>query len=1649
MSRLMLVTLTALLLCAVQARPQNQDALAKTLGGAATDDDWEPTLDKDKWRAFEPRADVSTTRWWEMRLDDKLWQVPVPQSTPEEDIPGEPRPSQAGGDGNAAAIAPPSELPLPSSHPNILAAPSPTPNMVESQQKIEASDIASQMAAMTSAAKALVEATKSVLKKNNATQSSSNKEASETKPTVKTTEAPSPKKDTLPGETGYLRPFYRKGDNNPFVDEEDTMPYYGAGMSSQDKLNGRPYLPVMHNDVATAKDTHPAKINDDSVVEGGEIVEKATPATSPVFLQGDTLKEKSKDIASDSSHQEPEQVKDEETGASELLREAEKLPTPLAQTALSKDGDSESLKTISKAKKPEYIKPASLDQHKTKLDEMPQADEPFVDWPDWDSSLFDSFDDEDDSNDKDASDKKLKQETSSSNKSDELKEKVKEPLKHEEKDDKQKDHSSDSGDFSDNDFSDDDDDVDDDDDYDEDYDYYDEDDDDAETSDDDDDDHDNVDEEDEEDDESENDSDDDEYDNESDDKRKSSNLDSKSVSNDDSYYYDDDSDSDSDSKEDSYEVIEKHDGGITISPIKTPAADPSRVASRKKRLDWDEVPLEAEQPSDESHYSKGIIYDAPPVNKGLVDSAQESKGSKSEDVHILEGETLHNEKGEIVVSQNNPTMIRSKKGESLTQFQPTRPHTESDASTSPNPRPPVAAGDESTSTTNTPTPSTTSTTTTTTTTTSTTTTTPTMKPVQVDDLPRDDLEHLPVSYPLEFCQEDYECRAGRTCQQGMCKCVPISWCDHSVAVEEGFITSNENDISYLPVCGSDGKHYRSHCHLHRTACISRSHIRVDRHGVACSQAKQPRDEEKPVHKKEKSWLMEQERLLQEEKQKQKQQQQRSDSPKMMADQPVGEDAHKDASQSKVVIPEQEIVHFPQREEITSSVKKDGKNLKPMALTSSNSLKSPYPKEKCTWSQMNEFKDALLFYYCHKFVEPNCPLEVKSERQYLSMLMYSYYDKDFDYFLTAQELDDKERDEHFDNHTVRNCHLHDFVKFADTMGTPDGKLTITEFSKAFEIINPTEQPETTVEVISTLASAGNGLELKCGIDSDAVIWKKQGAQLSDDKRSHQLTVFDDGALFFSKVGLHHVGNYTCMDAENPSISQIHRLRVQTMPKVTVNPVTQSHTRGLDIELRCHAEGVPKPTLHWSKGDQPLHTSKKTSFYYDSSHVVIHKATAESDAGTYTCTAHNQAGTTKKSVSVSVLAKDAPVSDESPKEAGTFVVFHPQGITAYDPLHCLIKHKVNGMFGNFKFIPDAMEEPLTLCKPDSDCEWGSAVRVGKDFIYASQPDQNRVLVMQASGSWLPLQVIDTDARPSQIWYVKHLDQVWVLCKSQQQGPDGTSIIVVIRDASQHIQHRSVHTRPVGNHFDMVQNLFIAPANDLDHEFDFGYVSHKGQKGLFKINLEDMSYTKAVDLSSYGCVPTNVAFVPIGGHVVVQCVSAADQHSLQLILDYLTDTVTSTVSLTGRPMTSPDSRHLITVDQFTGRVTVASISEEGVMATTYEVTVSASISDVAFMPASSHQGYDLILTSADDDDVIIMNLVTGKVEKISGSMYSNSSRTWHPSAVKRRIATADTLSSFLMAPAMSSLDILDITFRQVECEFSNSESDVIIHVPSWQTS
>ena len=64
----------------------------------------------------------------------------------------------------------------------------------------------------------------------------------------------------------------------------------------------------------------------------------------------------------------------------------------------------------------------------------------------------------------------------------------------------------------------------------------------------------------------------------------------------------------------------------------------------------------------------------------------------------------------------------------------------------------------------------------------------------------------------------------------------------------------------------------------------------------------------------------------------------------------------------------------------------------------------------------------------------------------------------------------------------------------------------------------------------------------------------------------------------------------------------------------------------------------------------------------------------------------------------------------------------------------------------------------------------------------------------------QVIPTDKVPVSVHYIEHLDQVWVLCWNGETG-GGSKTVVVIRQASEDMQHHTVHTQPIANRFDLV--------------------------------------------------------------------------------------------------------------------------------------------------------------------------------------------------------------------------------------------------------
>ncbi|KAJ8931242.1 hypothetical protein NQ314_015886 [Rhamnusium bicolor] len=60
-----------------------------------------------------------------------------------------------------------------------------------------------------------------------------------------------------------------------------------------------------------------------------------------------------------------------------------------------------------------------------------------------------------------------------------------------------------------------------------------------------------------------------------------------------------------------------------------------------------------------------------------------------------------------------------------------------------------------------------------------------------------------------------------------------------------------------------------------------------------------------------------------------------------------------------------------------------------------------------------------------------------------------------------------------------------------------------------------------------------------------------------------------------------------------------------------------------------------------------------------------------------------------------------------------------------------------------------------------------------------------------------------------------------------------------------------------------LLITNQNPIFHQelshysFKYGYVTHTNQRGLYKLDLVNLRYTRSVDLTPYNCVPTQVRF------------------------------------------------------------------------------------------------------------------------------------------------------------------------------------------------
>ncbi|KFP45272.1 Follistatin-related protein 5, partial [Chlamydotis macqueenii] len=540
--------------------------------------------------------------------------------------------------------------------------------------------------------------------------------------------------------------------------------------------------------------------------------------------------------------------------------------------------------------------------------------------------------------------------------------------------------------------------------------------------------------------------------------------------------------------------------------------------------------------------------------------------------------------------------------------------------------------------------------------------------------------------------------------------------------------------------------------------------------------------------------------------------------------------------------------------------------------------------------------------------------------------------------------------------------------------------------------------------------------------------------------------DDGSLYITKVTTTHMGNYTCYADGYDKLYQTHILQVNVPPVIRVYPESQAREPGVTASLRCHAEGIPNPQLAWLKNgiDITPKLSKQLTLQANGSEVHISNVRYE-DTGAYTCIAKNDAGVDEDISSLFV--------EDSARKTLANILWREQG-TNTDAFfsYILIRHVLKKYLDVLSYIgcmvylqrhtkvshcPDRSREDEVCPKADGDpvqrCVWATAVNVKDKFIYVTQPTLDRVLVVDVQSQKV-VQAVSTDPVPVKLHYDKSHDQVWVLSWGNMEKNSPT--LQVITQASGSVSHHTIHTQPVGKQFDRVDDFFIPATTLIINHIRFGFILHKDEPVLQKIDLETMSYIKTISLKDYNCIPQSLAYTHLGGYFFICCKPDTTGAVLpQLVVDSVTDSVIGyNADVTGIPHISPDGHYLVSIDDTKGLMRIQSITMRGEIQDAFDIHTNLHISDVAFQPSftEAHQ-YNVYCSSSMQTDVLFVELSSGKVKMVKSLKEPVKAGEWPWNSKNRLIKDSGLFGQYLMTPSKESLFILDGRLNKLNCEIT----------------
>ncbi|XP_001920501.5 hemicentin-1 [Danio rerio] len=165
-----------------------------------------------------------------------------------------------------------------------------------------------------------------------------------------------------------------------------------------------------------------------------------------------------------------------------------------------------------------------------------------------------------------------------------------------------------------------------------------------------------------------------------------------------------------------------------------------------------------------------------------------------------------------------------------------------------------------------------------------------------------------------------------------------------------------------------------------------------------------------------------------------------------------------------------------------------------------------------------------------------------------------------------------------------------------------------------------------------------LNLPCrlldGIPLPERIWTHNGKQVRVGGR---VFLRSDGSLHVDRAVPEDAGTYVCTAVNVAGSANITvTVEVHAPPDIKAGPLHYTASEGTPISLSCEARGVPKPTISWSKGRDPLNRPVSAPFEAADGSLYISSPTEE-DAGVYICTATSAVGYTSREMHLIVNSK----------------------------------------------------------------------------------------------------------------------------------------------------------------------------------------------------------------------------------------------------------------------------------------------------------------------------------------------------------------------------------------------------------------------------